>query len=62
VQQRGQQRPVSGLEAHLPLAQLALQDHDLVTQRQDLDVLVVVAHWQQPHHREGVRDAKVCQS
>jgi hypothetical protein len=31
-------------------------------QRKDLDVLVVVAHRQQPQHREGVRDAEVCQS
>jgi hypothetical protein len=59
VQQRGRQRPISGLETHLPLAQLALQDHDLVTQGKDLNVLVVVAPGE---HREGVRDAEVCQS
>jgi hypothetical protein len=62
VQQRGQQRSVRRLEAHPPLAHLALQHHDLVTQGQDLNVLVVVAHRQQSQHRQRVRDTEVCQS
>jgi hypothetical protein len=62
VQQRGQQRSIAGLEVHLPLAQLALQHHDLVTQGKDLNVLVPVAHRQQSQHRQRVRHAKVGQS
>jgi hypothetical protein len=39
VQQRRQQRPITGVQAHLLLAQLALQDGDRIAQRQDLNVL-----------------------
>ncbi|MFF4519450.1 hypothetical protein, partial [Streptomyces mirabilis] len=36
------------------LADLALQDQQLVPQRQDLHVLLSVAHWQQAQERKGV--------
>jgi hypothetical protein len=62
VHQRGQQRPVSRLESHPPLAQLAVQHHDLVTQGKDLNVLVPVVHRQQTQHRERVGHAEVGQS
>jgi hypothetical protein len=61
VQQRRQKRPVGWLEPGSVCSQLALQDHDLVAQGEDLNVLVVVACRQQAEHREGVRDAEVCQ-
>jgi hypothetical protein len=48
VQQRSQQRPVARKEAWPGRAQLPVQDRDLVTQHQDLRVLIRVAHWQEP--------------
>jgi hypothetical protein len=42
MQQRGEERPVSSGEAGF--VDLALQDGELVAQRQDIDVLVGVAH------------------
>ena len=44
VQQGGQERPVARAEPRPGLTQLPLQDRDLVAQRQDLHVLVPVAH------------------
>jgi hypothetical protein len=44
VQQGGQERPVARVEPRPSLAQLSLQDCNLVAQRQDLHVLVPVAH------------------
>jgi hypothetical protein len=41
---------------------LALQDDELVAQRQDLDVLVDVAHRQQPYDGEQARECQVGQS
>ena len=48
VQQGGQERPVGGGEPQPGRAQLPVQDRDLVTQHQDLRVLIRVAHWQEP--------------
>ena len=48
VQQGGQERPVAGQEPRPGVAQLPLQDHDLVAQHQDLRVLVPVAHRKKP--------------
>jgi len=62
VQQRHQKESIARLEPGLPRSQLPLQHRDLVAQGQNLDVFVVVAHGQQSEHREGVRDAEVCQS
>jgi hypothetical protein len=44
------------------LADLALQDDELVPQRQDLDVLLVITHGQQAHERERVRQGEVGQA
>jgi hypothetical protein len=66
VQQRCEEGPISRIEPHPhphPLAaELALQHHDLVAQRQDLYILGPVARRQQPQHRERVRHAQVRQS
>jgi hypothetical protein len=43
-------------------AELALQYRELVPEREDLDVLVAIAAWQQPQQRERVGDAQVRQS
>ena len=62
VQQGSQERPVAREEAWPGRAWLPLQDRDLVTQHQDLRVLIRVAHWQEPQQREHVRHAEVDQS
>ena len=43
VQQCRQQRPIGWFEPDLLLAKVALQHRDLVSQREDLDVLVAIA-------------------
>jgi hypothetical protein len=48
LQQRGQQRPIGRFEADPLPAQLAPQNRELVTQRQDLHILVPIASRQQP--------------
>jgi hypothetical protein len=48
VQQGGQERPVARAEPRPDLAQVPLQHRDLVTQRQDLHLLVPVAQRKQP--------------
>jgi len=48
VQQSGQEHPVARAEPRPGLAQLPLQHRDLVAERQDLHVLVPVAHRKQP--------------
>jgi hypothetical protein len=62
MQQCCQERPVHRVEPNLLLAQLAFEHRDLVTQGEDLRVLVAVTHRQQPQHRERVRDTEVRQS
>jgi hypothetical protein len=52
VKQSGGHDAIGGGERGL--AGLALQDEELVPQRQDLDVFVPVAHRQQAQEREGV--------
>jgi hypothetical protein len=47
VQQGGQERSVGGGEPRPGSAELPLQDRNLVAQRQDLDILVPVAHRKQ---------------
>ncbi|MCQ4045637.1 hypothetical protein ACFOSC_00185 [Streptantibioticus rubrisoli] len=44
------------------LADLALKDQQLVSQREDLDVFVPVTHRQQAQEREGVRSGEVGQA
>jgi hypothetical protein len=60
VEQSGEHHAIGGGERGL--AGPALQDEELVPQRQDLDVLVTVAHWQQAQEREGVRRSEVGQT
>ncbi|WP_157437912.1 hypothetical protein [Actinoplanes subtropicus] len=48
VQQGGQPGPVSRGEPHPIAAQLPLQNHDLMPQREDLGFFVAVTHRQQP--------------
>jgi hypothetical protein len=48
VQQGGQERPVGRGEPRPGHAQLPLQHGDLVAQRQDLGILVPVAHPEKP--------------
>jgi hypothetical protein len=62
VQQRREQGSIAGCEPYSVRAQLPLQDGELMPQRQDLRILVAVAHRQQPQHREGVRHSQVGQS
>jgi hypothetical protein len=42
--------------------QLVLQHHDLVTEGEDLRVLGLAAHRQQPQHRQRVRHTQVRES
>ncbi|MFB6717996.1 MULTISPECIES: hypothetical protein [unclassified Streptomyces] len=62
MEQRRQERPVAGVEPDPLPIQMPLQDGNLMTQGQDLDILLPVAHRQQSQHREGVRHAQVRQS
>jgi hypothetical protein len=48
VQLGSQEHPVAGKELRPGLVQPPLQHRDLMTQRQDLYLLVPVAHHQQP--------------
>jgi hypothetical protein len=60
MEQGGEQRPVRRGEARL--VDLTLQHAELMAQRQDLDVLVGVAHRQQPDEGEHARKCQVGQS
>jgi hypothetical protein len=60
VQEGGEECPVGRGEARL--VDLALQDGELVTQRQNLDVLVRIAHRQQPDEGERAGEGEVRQS
>ena len=62
VQQCRQQRPVTGGPTDPVRTELPLQDRELMAQREDLGVLVPVAHRQQPQQREDVRHTQVGQS
>ena len=62
VKQSGQPHPIHRLEPDPLPVELALQNRELMAQRQDLDVFVAVAARQQPQQRKRVRDAQVRQS
>jgi len=63
VQQGSQEHPVGGGEPRPGRAQLPLQDRDLVAQRQDLRILVPVAHPKKPQLlRERIRHTEISQS
>jgi hypothetical protein len=59
---RAQQRPIDPGQPSLLAVQLPFENRDLVSQREDLGVLVTVAHWQQPKQRDRVDHAEVGQS
>jgi hypothetical protein len=61
VQQRRQQSPVCGREAHLLPAQLALQHRDLMAQDQDLGVLRPITGKKKVQDRERVHHRQVGQ-
>jgi hypothetical protein len=61
-EERCKEGPVLGGELHLSVAELPLQDGDLVAQGQDLHVLVPVAHRQQAQRGEGVGDREIGKS
>jgi hypothetical protein len=60
VRQRGRPRSIGRLEADLLPGEVTLQHRELVTQRQDLDVLVTVARQQSQQHKR-VGDAQIRQ-
>jgi hypothetical protein len=62
VQQRREEGPVTRTEPHPLPIQSAPQDHDLVAEGEDLRVLGLAAHRQQPQHRQRVRHAQVRES
>jgi hypothetical protein len=62
VQQRRQEYPIRRSEPHLLSPELSLQHRDLVPQREDLDVLISIAHRQQMQHRPRVGHGQVGQS
>ncbi|MFF3495255.1 hypothetical protein ACFYWS_28335 [Streptomyces sp. NPDC002795] len=61
-EESGQERAVGLLKAGALAAEPALQDGELVPQREDLDVFVVVAHRDQPQGGEGVGDGDAGQA
>jgi hypothetical protein len=62
VQERGEQGPVRRGELDLLPVQLSFEHGDLVAEQQDLGVLGVVGHREEPQQRERVGDAEVGQS
>jgi hypothetical protein len=62
VQQRREDGPVRAIEPYPLAGQLPLQHRDLVTEDEDLRVLSVVGHRQQPQHRQRVRHTEVRES
>jgi hypothetical protein len=62
VQQSGEEGPVARGEPHLLLPGLALQHRDLVSQRQDLDLFLPIAHRQHTQHHERIRQGQVGES
>ncbi|MCT9929958.1 hypothetical protein N5079_06955 [Planotetraspora sp. A-T 1434] len=62
-QKGGEKGPVFRGESHPRVgAELPLKDADLVTQGENLDILVAISQRQQPQRREGVRDGEICQA
>jgi hypothetical protein len=60
MEQGGEERPVR--RGEVGFVDLTLQDAELMAQRQNLDVLVGVAHRQQPYEGEYARQRHVGQS
>ncbi|WP_344867147.1 hypothetical protein [Planomonospora alba] len=61
--QGGEEGTVLGSESRPGIGtELPSENGDLVAQSEDLDVLVPIAHRQQPQHGEGVRDGETGQA
>ncbi|MFD1939825.1 hypothetical protein ACFSKW_51055 [Nonomuraea mangrovi] len=59
-QERGKKGPVLWGESHPGVgAELPLKDGDLVAQGENLDLLVPIAHRQQPQRAEGVGNGEI---
>ncbi|WP_214108294.1 hypothetical protein [Acrocarpospora catenulata] len=62
-QEGGEKNSILGREPHPGAdAELPFEDGDLVTQGENLDILVPIPHWEQPQRREGVRDSEIGQA
>ncbi|GAA1010919.1 hypothetical protein Aple_066550 [Acrocarpospora pleiomorpha] len=62
-QESGEEGSVLGREPHPGVgAELPFENGDLVTQGEDLDVLIPISHRQQPQRGESVRDGQVGQT
>ncbi|KAB8188592.1 hypothetical protein FH608_043295 [Nonomuraea phyllanthi] len=62
-QRSGEKGPILGRESHPGvIAELSLQNGDLVTPGENLDLLVPIAQGEQPQRGEGVRDGQVGQA
>jgi hypothetical protein len=62
VQQGGEEGPIGGSELDLLAVDLPFQNHDLMSQGKDFGVFGMVAHGQQPQHRQRVGCTEVRQS
>jgi hypothetical protein len=60
MEESGEQEPVRRRERRL--GQLSLQDRKLVPQHQDLDLLLSIAHQQQPYERERIHRGEIGQA
>jgi hypothetical protein len=62
-QESGKEGPVLGRESHFGVStELAFKDGDLVTQDENLHILVPIAHGEQPQRGERVRNGEVGQA
>ncbi|MCT9929920.1 hypothetical protein N5079_06765 [Planotetraspora sp. A-T 1434] len=62
-QECGEKGPVFRGESHSGVgAESPFKDADLVTQGENLDILVPISQRQQPQRREGVRDGEIGQA
>ncbi|MBO3752989.1 hypothetical protein J5X84_43680 [Streptosporangiaceae bacterium NEAU-GS5] len=62
-QEGGEEGSILGRESHPGAdAELPFKNRDLVTQGENLDILVPIAHRQQPQHRESVREGQIGQT
>ena len=61
-QQRGEESPVHSGKPHPPVTELAFQDRDLMAQREDLGVLIALAHRQETEGREQIHDGEIDQT
>ncbi len=58
-QQSSKERTILRRERHPVPTELSFKDGDLVTQNQDLHILLAVAHRQKPHGSKSMGDSQV---